>query len=571
MAALQPTSSPAGTTWVFLLAGQSNMAGRGRGGDLPGAAEEGERQREEPPVLRFTARGEWEEVGGYVSHADIDLRKADRCGVGPADSFARALRRSGLVPDSDRIGFVPCAVGGSSLAQWAPDAAPPPEDQRYFGPDCANFFQAAVQRTRAAVVGRGRSSAEDSGSSGGCTANVASASASASASAVAVLKGVLWYQGETDAMLGETAAEAETYGARFTSFVEALQSALAPLRSPRGPAPPIIPIFTVAVTACSGLPNRRPLPWLPIVRSAQLNVHLDCVSTIDAFGLRLDPSDGLHLTTPSQLSLGEKLCDAFVRQANCSEDPKTEEREQQTEWQWAVKASRRVAPELAELQRVYQEVQELEHAALLELSGDVSSSGGGGGGGGVGEGSPSKSGGTAFPLFTQKKRRMVNFVYGEIAPASVAALLSFVAPVAGDVLVDLGSGAGKVVLTAALLYPELAEARGVEMMEGYLRDARAATKLLRGAMRPCVQFIREDFLEGFESTWHDATIVFACSTCFDERTMEGIACYAAKLRAGARIITLDKILDGLHLVSVSQVHGSWGAAVARIYISLGHG
>ena len=139
--ALPPSSSPPPAAavaaadkkkqlWVFLLAGQSNMAGRGRVEELPPHDDDYDDDDEGSSsagggghgsgggggggggVLRFSAGGVWEEVGRggkgkdgggggdaasvsprFVSHADVDLRKADRCGVGPADAFAATLLR----------------------------------------------------------------------------------------------------------------------------------------------------------------------------------------------------------------------------------------------------------------------------------------------------------------------------------------------------------------------------------------------------------------------------------------------------------------------------------------------
>jgi hypothetical protein len=52
---------------------------------------------------------------------------------------------------------------------------------------------------------------------------------------------------------------------------------------------------------------------------------------------------------------------------------------------------------------------------------------------------------SSFPLFSKNNsHRPGNFVYGEINPASVANLLEIVKPKRGEVIVDLGSGAGKV-------------------------------------------------------------------------------------------------------------------------------
>lgn len=48
------------------------------------------------------------------------------------------------------------------------------------------------------------------------------------------------------------------------------------------------------------------------MREAQLGMNLPNVKCVDAKGLPLEP-DNLHLTTPSQVQLGEMLADAFLQ------------------------------------------------------------------------------------------------------------------------------------------------------------------------------------------------------------------------------------------------------------------
>lgn len=50
--------------------------------------------------------------------------------------------------------------------------------------------------------------------------------------------------------------------------------------------------------------------FVDIVREAQLGSDLPNVECVDAKGLPLEP-DGLHLSTPSQVRLGEMLANAF--------------------------------------------------------------------------------------------------------------------------------------------------------------------------------------------------------------------------------------------------------------------
>ena len=48
------------------------------------------------------------------------------------------------------------------------------------------------------------------------------------------------------------------------------------------------------------------------VRKAQLGLHLPNVTCVDAKGLPLEP-DRLHLTTPAQVHLGNKLAKDFLQ------------------------------------------------------------------------------------------------------------------------------------------------------------------------------------------------------------------------------------------------------------------
>ncbi|EXC17285.1 hypothetical protein L484_027473 [Morus notabilis] len=98
---------------IFILSGQSNMAGRGGvdrrhhhwNGVVPLECQS------DPSILRLSANLHWETAHEPL-HADIDTKKT--CGVGPGMSFANAVReRVGLVA------LVPCAVGGTAIKEWA--------------------------------------------------------------------------------------------------------------------------------------------------------------------------------------------------------------------------------------------------------------------------------------------------------------------------------------------------------------------------------------------------------------------------------------------------------------------
>lgn len=91
---------------IFLLAGQSNMAGRAR--------VEAQDSVVNPRVLRLDKDMRW------VPAVDpLHWDKPAIIGVGPGRSFGLAI--AAREPDA-RIGLVPAAVGGSPISSWEPGA-----------------------------------------------------------------------------------------------------------------------------------------------------------------------------------------------------------------------------------------------------------------------------------------------------------------------------------------------------------------------------------------------------------------------------------------------------------------
>lgn len=163
MCALTPTPR----RLVFVLAGQSNMAGRG---SLEAAAPAA---GADPRIAFFSqATNAWEPAV-HPLHAD----KPAKAGVGPGLAFAHELLR--LAPQlTPTIGLVPCAFGGSELARWEE------------GGDLYATTVARVQRCQAEGDELG---------------------------------GLLWHQGESDS--GE-AALAASHGARTVAALQRLRTAL---------------------------------------------------------------------------------------------------------------------------------------------------------------------------------------------------------------------------------------------------------------------------------------------------------------------------------------------------------
>ena len=94
-----PTPDP--NFHIYLLMGQSNMAGRGP--ITPELAALGS-----PQVFMLNAAGEW-----VPAHNPVHFDKPQAVGVGPGLSFGSAMAAAN---PTVKIGLVPCAVGGTSSA-----------------------------------------------------------------------------------------------------------------------------------------------------------------------------------------------------------------------------------------------------------------------------------------------------------------------------------------------------------------------------------------------------------------------------------------------------------------------
>ncbi|KAJ1620855.1 SGNH hydrolase-type esterase domain-containing protein [Pavlovales sp. CCMP2436] len=185
---------------VILLVGQSNMAGRAPldAGDAS------------PPDARIRV---WRDVDGWQPALHPLHRDKPTAGVGPGLAFARAVLSE--LPAGAVVGLVPAAVGGTAIARWCPRTG--------------DLFHAAVSSTRAALSA---ATAADGGSRGGGAANDA-------AGTEPRLAGILWHQGESDAVSAELA---DAYEPALAALVDTLPpscgSADAPSRSTtRVPAP----------------------------------------------------------------------------------------------------------------------------------------------------------------------------------------------------------------------------------------------------------------------------------------------------------------------------------------------
>lgn len=167
MSATEPVKLPPRSGFhLFLLIGQSNMAGRG--------VVEDQDKTPHPRVLMLTKSGEWAQAADPM-HFDKPV-----AGTGLGKTFGSILAdgEPGIT-----IGLIPCAVGGSPIDSWQPGV--------FYEPTKSYPWDDAMRRAQAALK-------------------------------VGVLKGILWHQGESDS----TEKLAPAYEGKLHDLIHRLRSAL---------------------------------------------------------------------------------------------------------------------------------------------------------------------------------------------------------------------------------------------------------------------------------------------------------------------------------------------------------
>lgn len=144
---------------VYLLMGQSNMAGRGALGLVE--------QADDARILALNTNDQWVVARDPLHQKDGRIEP----GVGPGMSFAREMLKANT---NIVIGLVPCAVGGSPLKRWVKGG---------------DLYEQALSRAKLAAQ-------------------------------AGVISGVLWHQGETDA---DKQSLADTYEERLSQMIKDLR------------------------------------------------------------------------------------------------------------------------------------------------------------------------------------------------------------------------------------------------------------------------------------------------------------------------------------------------------------
>jgi len=175
--------------------------------------------------------------------------------------------------------------------------------------------------------------------------------------------------------------------------------------------------------------------------------------------------------------------------------------------------------------------------------------------------------------------------YGEIDFHSWADILERLDLREGDTLVDLGSGTGKALVTACLLFgPRLARIHGVELLECLHSPCEEVLSKLSSLLasdvaayaehtRCRVTSERGDFTDTdlLQMDWTVADVVFLNSTLFDAQLMTTLCALAsARMRKGTRVVTLTRPwISPLWRVEDERLYKmSWGAASCFVHVKL---
>lgn len=159
--------------------------------------------------------------------------------------------------------------------------------------------------------------------------------------------------------------------------------------------------------------------------------------------------------------------------------------------------------------------------------------------------------------------------YGEVIPDTFFKIVNYVNPIEGEIFYDLGSGTGKAVILASLLFG-FSKCIGIEVLKDLYETSRGILVRLQTEVAPYlnldqrVEFRNEDFLH---SDFSDANIIFAHSTCFYDELWENLVRKLEKVRRGTRIITVTRTINSEVILPMfsDEYQMGWGKSTVHYY------
>ncbi|MBF9221119.1 sialate O-acetylesterase [Hymenobacter ruricola] len=235
---------------LYLLIGQSNMAGRG--------AVESQDTLPNRHVLRLSPAGQWE-IAKDPIHFDKPV-----AGVGPGLTFGRLMAARNT---SVTVGLIPGAVGGSGIDFWMPGA--------YFPDTKSHPYDDALARAKTALQ-------------------------------TGTLAGIIWHQGESDSNPEKSAA----YQAKLKALIERLRT---DLQAPNVPfVAGQLPAFQINKPGPDGQSQTNQAALRINQAVAQLQKQVPHYDFITAEGTA-DIGDHTHFNTASARLLGQRYAAAMQK------------------------------------------------------------------------------------------------------------------------------------------------------------------------------------------------------------------------------------------------------------------
>lgn len=169
----------------------------------------------------------------------------------------------------------------------------------------------------------------------------------------------------------------------------------------------------------------------------------------------------------------------------------------------------------------------------------------------------------------EREIKSKSFVYGEVVPDGFYQMMSEADVRPGQVFYDLGSGTGKAIILAHLLF-DFPQAIGIELVDSLYDASIQVQNRYEKEFRPSIakevgdrkiSFVHASILDVDMS---DADFVFMNSTCFEDDLVEAIAEKLECLRPNVTVISLSKSLPptSFHAYKSKKYDFSWGQATA---------
>lgn len=235
---------------LYVLAGQSNMAGRGKVDTLD--------KTPHPRVWMLNKANEW-----VPATEPMHFDKPAVVGVGPGLAFGKQLaeQEAGALGEPVFIGLIPTAVGGSAIDAWQPGG---------YHEQTKNYpYDEAIKRVQLA---------QQSGT----------------------LHGILWHQGESDSK----PELASVYEQKLTQLISRFRQVF------DSPAVPVV-VGTLGDFYAVGAPGvKNPVATQINTILRNLPTRLSRVACADASGLT-DGGDATHFNAASARELGRRYAKAM--------------------------------------------------------------------------------------------------------------------------------------------------------------------------------------------------------------------------------------------------------------------